>query len=186
MIDHFELVEAAKKWLRGKCTVVITEMASAGGEIPDAIGWHTSWSIKIECKASRSDFLSDKNKCHRRFGNEMGSKRFYLVPKGLISVNELPEKWGLIEYNNKKARMKKDSGWFLEDRNTANEVAMLVSCIRRIGRGPLKNVLVSMYTYQTSFKATWGFSWRCPNDHKQNRYDGHPLPLSWDRGGGKG
>lgn len=155
MIDHHELVEAAKRWLRGKCSIVISEMTSAGGEEPDAIGWSTSWSTKIECKASRSDFLGDKNKCHRRSKKEMGNYRYYLVPKGLVSVEELPEKWGLIEYNGEKARIKKQADWFI-DSNDVAEIALLVSCIRRIGRGPLKNISVRTYAYQTGCRATLG------------------------------
>ena len=36
---HLELVEYSKKWLHQKHSVVITEMGTAAGEIPDAIGW---------------------------------------------------------------------------------------------------------------------------------------------------
>jgi hypothetical protein len=35
----------------------------------------------------------------------MGCERFYLVPQGLITVHELPKKWGLLEYKGREVRM---------------------------------------------------------------------------------
>lgn len=49
---------------------------------------------------SRSDFLQDRRKPHRvspQLG--MGAFRYFMAPVGLIAVDELPEKWGLIEVN---------------------------------------------------------------------------------------
>lgn len=68
------------------------------GEQPDALGFRSGVSVLIECKTSRPDFLADKKKKFRvdpAMG--MGDWRFFLTPKGLISVSELPEGWGLLE-----------------------------------------------------------------------------------------
>ncbi len=107
-MTHDDLIEIAAIWLRKKCGIVITEMATSGEE-PDAIGWGTGGqSILIECKATRSDFMSDRKKLYRREPTlGIGCYRFYMAPKGLIDPEELPENWGLIEINNGKARVKK-------------------------------------------------------------------------------
>jgi hypothetical protein len=66
-MNHADLVEAACRWLRGtaRCRPVLSGIASAG-EIPDAIGWSSSYkhrgSIVVECKTSVADFGRDKNK----------------------------------------------------------------------------------------------------------------------------
>jgi len=98
-MTHKELVEIAYRWLLKNAGVGIAfkELKSIDREIPDAIGFGAWKSVLIECKVSRSDFLSDKKKPHRAKG--MGNWRFYMCPKGLIKVDELPEKWGLIYVN---------------------------------------------------------------------------------------
>ena len=116
---HAELVERAGRWLRysahtemdptGKprvrrCSPVLTEPRGVV-ERPDAIGWFDGGdtSILIECKATREDFLADKNKGHRRAGEEfgMGMYRFYLAPLGVVNQSDLISdlvgaKWGLL------------------------------------------------------------------------------------------
>jgi hypothetical protein len=105
---HAELCAVAVKWLQRPhsgggpgCMVAVSEVASGWtGEIPDAIGfslahWESGATV-IEVKVSRSDFLADKHKPHRQAGG-IGSWRYYMAPKGLIKVAELPQDWGLIE-----------------------------------------------------------------------------------------
>jgi len=66
-MTHADLVVHARKWLSSiGCSVVISEMASDAGEEPDDIGWRSGVSIKVECKASRPDFLADKKKYWHR------------------------------------------------------------------------------------------------------------------------
>ena len=56
----------------------------------------------LEAKASRSDYLKDKNKLFRQMPElGMGDWRFYIAPRGLICKDELPVNWGLIEVNEK-------------------------------------------------------------------------------------
>jgi hypothetical protein len=95
-MTHSDLVEIGYKWvLKGRgCGVAFKELKSYAKEIPDVIGFGNGASIIIECKASRADFLQDKNKEHRKKG--MGVFRYYLCPEGMISTDELPDKWGLI------------------------------------------------------------------------------------------
>ena len=112
-MTHDELVQRAAKWLRNSakvpyhhnpdkrqdahCRTVLTEQCG-GSEIPDAIGWfHGSGSILIECKASRSDFLADRKKPHRRYGFSLGDYRYYMSPRNLLKKEEIPDGWGLLE-----------------------------------------------------------------------------------------
>ena len=122
---HADLVTVAAEWLwkscklptgqasgsatyRVRCAVVITEMGSNAWEEPDAIGWTSGSSILVECKASRSDFRSDAAKPYRRNPETgMGEFRYYLTPKGLLDLDEIPPRWGLIEYDGKLVRMRK-------------------------------------------------------------------------------
>lgn len=108
-MTHSQLVDIAHKWVlaNASCGVAFKEFKSLATEQPDVIGFGSSGhSVLVECKATRSDFLCDKNKPFRvnpELG--MGSQRYYCCPTGLISKDELPEGWGLIYVDeNGKAR----------------------------------------------------------------------------------
>lgn len=106
---HKSLTEIAVKWLRRpeskggpNCCVAVSEVKSGwNGEVPDAIGFRLGGSLNgsfvVEAKASRSDFLIDKNKPHRQDDSQaLGRWRFFICPEGLISPDEIPDKWGLL------------------------------------------------------------------------------------------
>ena len=66
----------------------------------------------IETKITRYDFLADKNKKFRKDPSlGIGKYRYYACPKGLIKIEELPEKWGLIEVLPKNARAEMPKGY---------------------------------------------------------------------------
>lgn len=100
---HAELVKRAERWLRNvrRCGVVLCEVAAGSGETPDAIGWRYGGqqSVLVECKVSRADFLADKGKPFRKpdCQGAMGDERYYLAPAGIITLSDLPERWGLLE-----------------------------------------------------------------------------------------
>ncbi len=132
--SHEALVEQARRWLlRHGCSLVVTEMATSAREEADAIGWCHGEAILIECKTSRSDFQADRRKVFRQIPEEgLGAKRFYLAPRGLIAPEELPDRWGLLEYHKGRLFMVRDSHWF--EHNGRGEALLLISCLRRIGR----------------------------------------------------
>jgi hypothetical protein len=112
--EHDLLCELGRKWLlrphsaRGPgCIVALREMSTIyGGESPDALGWRSGkpWagSYLVEVKTSRSDFLGDKKKVFRQQPDTgVGNWRFYLCPEGLISIEDLPEGWGLMWVNSR-------------------------------------------------------------------------------------
>jgi len=115
-MTHDQLVQRAKRWLRGTggCRIVVTEfVAGEVGEIPDAMGWgHRGQSILIECKTSRSDFFADKNKTFRRVPeNGMGMRRYYMFPSGLVEKTEVDERWGMLSVGAKKVTRVREAPW---------------------------------------------------------------------------
>ena len=72
----------AVQWLRRyRCGVVLSEQACVSGEMPDAIGWKDAChSVLVESKASRADFLADRDKSFRRTPEiGVGSERLGLA-----------------------------------------------------------------------------------------------------------
>lgn len=110
-MTHADLCSIAVKWLQRAnsaggpgCHVAVSECRSGWtGEVPDAIGFRAAGSlddgsIVVECKTSRSDFLADRKKAHRA-GGGCGNWRYFMAPEGIISPDELPERWGLLTIN---------------------------------------------------------------------------------------
>jgi hypothetical protein len=102
-------------------------------------------STLIECKASRSDFLSDKKKPFRQNPEfAMGRYRFFLCPWELIRVDELPGKWGLLWARNGRVYIRKHAEPYSEI-NQHDEMKFLVSMLRRaqirLGPQPLSEWL---------------------------------------------
>jgi hypothetical protein len=93
-----KVTSAAVKLIKSIHNTKIGATEFSGGysnERCDAILYDAVYSYVIETKISRQDFLNDcKKKCRNDDG--VGRFRYYACPKGLISIDELPEKWGLI------------------------------------------------------------------------------------------
>ncbi|MEB2440984.1 adenylosuccinate synthase [Citrobacter braakii] len=80
-------------------------------ERADAWGYRWGWrggSVLVEVKVSRSDFLRDKHKPHRQRGG-LGDYRYYMCPEGIININDLPDRWGLL-WVNKRGHVKLMAG----------------------------------------------------------------------------
>lgn len=141
---HNDLCIRAEKWLKQQnCGVVFHDRFQAmtwSGEKPDALGFRSDCSILIECKATRSDFLSDKRKifrAHPELG--IGDWRFYMCPPNIIKTEDLPEGWGLL-YVEKNRVLKvhgvpPNSKWVgnkpFEGNKTA-EMQTMYSALRRV------------------------------------------------------
>lgn len=128
-MPHCELIRVGAAYMRRtlRCSPVVTERKTVRvpGEVPDVLGWRVTYprtysrqpnpeyaegydtldSFLFECKASRSDFLRDKNKSSR-IDAGYGRYRYYLAPEGIINPEDLPEKWGLILVNSRGAARK--------------------------------------------------------------------------------
>lgn len=151
-LTHKRLCELAVNWLKRSasrngpgCSVAISETANwINGEIPDAIGWRPirrGGSVLVEAKTSRADFKADFAKPHRRKPETgMGVFRYYLAPQGVIRLDELPPRWGLIEAND-RGHLKVLAGHVLDrsaagwrhDHNMYAEVCTLAMCLNRVG-----------------------------------------------------
>jgi hypothetical protein len=135
-MTHPQLVEKAEDWLRSYgCSLVLSEQACVSGEMPDAIGWKGSChSVLVECKVSRPDFLADGAKPFRSkpvLG--LGCERYYLVPRGLVELSELPNGWGLLEHSAGRIRMIHSSSRSLRStRGMRFEMNLLLASLRRV------------------------------------------------------
>ena len=97
--EHAILVQRAARWLKNtrRCAVVLVEpVAFQAREIPDAIGFLPGgYSIVVECKANRADFLKDKKKRHRVLDRldcgvpGMGHERWYFAQPNIRPAPEL-------------------------------------------------------------------------------------------------
>jgi len=130
---HYSLCALGANWLvrNHKCRSVMVERGgSSTGEMPDVIGFYFDDSFLIEAKMSRSDFLADASKPHRKNPETgMGKYRYYICPKGLISPDELPDNWGLLYVSTKGSIRKiKEATAFLQYNKNA-EFMFLTSAL---------------------------------------------------------
>jgi len=166
-LNHSDLVDRAARWLRKGNSVVITELASIGEEA-DAIGFNGNISTLIECKVSRSDFIADQKKEWRRHPeNALGDYRYYCCPRDLISVSDLPEKWGLLEVSGRSIYRKCEPPIFEPRSFKCPEISILLSVLRRIGQNPPPGVSIRCYVYETKNRATVSIETAVDNSTQQ-------------------
>jgi hypothetical protein len=126
----------AIRWLRRYCCgVVLSEQTCVSGEMPDAIGWKRAChSVLVECKASRPDFLVDRDKPFRQKPESgVGCERYYLAPKGLIRIEELPAGWGLLEVCGREIEKVRPSAKNLRSAiGFEYEMNLLLASLRRV------------------------------------------------------
>lgn len=144
------------KWLRGRghnCVVVAVEPRSRKTvEQPDVIGWKPSgWSVLVEVKVQRKDFLGEKRKPHRRgkkAAGAMGQERWYLTTPGVIlTVKEVPRGWGWAELVNGKVYRRKDAAGYggrevVRPGRMRWEMGVALSLIQRLGQEGREGVWV--------------------------------------------
>jgi hypothetical protein len=114
---------------------VLSEQACVSGEMPDAIGWKKAChSVLVECKASRPDFLADREKPFRQKPESgVGCERYYLAPRGLIRVEELRPGWGLLEVCGREIEKAKPSAKNLRTPiGFGYEMNLLLASLRRV------------------------------------------------------
>lgn len=161
-MTHADLVKRAGIWLRSQgCGLIITEMTSSVSQEPDAIGWYPLYSILIECKTSRADFLSDKKKIYNRsIDGSMGDQRYYLAPPGMIKLEDLPVGWGLLEPSGRGLK-KRVFAVHQNKKNWKGEITLIVSAFRRVEGIMPDGVSARFYQYETKSRATVGIGKNC-------------------------
>lgn len=160
-ITHKELVDLGRDWLirpfaacapygHSGCGVVLTEITTAALEQPDVLGFSGRLSILIECKTSRSDFNADKNKSFRQDPEVgVGAQRWYLAPKGIIPIDALPPKWGLLEVLPGRSILMTRRAE-AQKRDTYAEIVILTSVLRRLNIYPDSHVAIKKYEIQST------------------------------------
>jgi hypothetical protein len=153
--EHKALVLLADRWLKRQgWEVVIRDCFKAyvsTRESPDLIAWRYGISIVIECKASRGDFMKDKEKVFRKVGG-MGNWRFYLCRPDIIRPHDLDDRapgWGLLYVRESSIETvvgwpKGNINWYTDkpfDANHKCENEILVSALRRLAvKGMLEHI----------------------------------------------
>lgn len=148
---HYKLCCLGAKWMQkqdyGSYKYITVELVCIGAENPDVWGTNGYNSMLIEVKTSRADFLKDKKKFVRQEQNSKyatGNYRFYLAPQCIISESELPQNWGLIEYDPETESLttvKYASPIITENHG---ELAILCSIMRR------ENIKKQIFNYRKS------------------------------------
>lgn len=154
---HTELVTKAAVFLRRKYPIVITEI-SGGCEEPDAIGFDSGGrTTLIECKASKEDFKRDAEKfCRRNPDNGIGDCRYFMAPKGMLSISEIQGGWGLLSVTDKGLIVMELEPCVQFTKNHNAETRILISLLRRIGILAPDGISIKCYTYETKNRATIG------------------------------
>lgn len=106
--EHEELCALGARWCkRNGFSIIATNIQSTGSqEKPDVIAFRSDCSLLIEAKVSRGDFFADRNKTSRNASEGLGLYRFYIAPHGMISPDELPVGWGLLEKEGRSIKVK--------------------------------------------------------------------------------
>lgn len=142
---HYQLCCIGAKFLKSRKSAepwecankyVAVELVTLTAENPDiwaTNGYHTTL---VEVKTSHADFLADQKKWVRseeaqKADKCLGNFRYYLCPKGLISEDELPDKWGLLEFDGKTITKVKRATY--QKSSTDSELLVLTSIMRRCG-----------------------------------------------------
>lgn len=87
-------------------------------------------------ETSRSDLLRERHKIKARIGGGMGHYRYVLAPTGLDVEGALPDGWGLLRFDGRKARVaipavERAYGEGEMERRMRLEMPLLVSAVQR-------------------------------------------------------
>lgn len=149
---HDKLVKKGRAWAFRHYPLVVSELSASGAETADIVAFGHGYTAVIECKANRADFFVDQKKNVRRWPEQgMGDARYYLVPQGLITVQELPDGWGLLELKGERVFKTVESRLF--EKKARAELSVLVSIIRRLNP-EIPGVSIRFYQIQTGNRST--------------------------------
>lgn len=99
-LTHRELCELGARWINQESARYGWHILVETGyrkENPDVFAFSKYYSVLIECKASRSDFLADRKKPFRQNPQlGIGRMRYYLVNEGVATQEDMPEGWQLL------------------------------------------------------------------------------------------
>ena len=101
-LTHRQLCELGARWINQQIGIgvhfwrILIETGYRK-ENPDVFAFTKYYSVLIECKASRADFLADKKKPFRQNPQlGIGRMRYYLVNEGVATQEDMPKGWQLL------------------------------------------------------------------------------------------
>lgn len=152
--DHDTLLAHTLTWCRGQDQQIILAELPAGRIIPDVLAFESPYRptcTLFEVKVSRSDFHADRKKpLHKRPDEFPGQFRYYVTPPGLVTVEELPERWGLLEVGARSTRMVHRATAWTEDSVRVAALPYLALALVRHQQG------VPWYSDRCRFKPVYG------------------------------
>ena len=114
---HSDLQEKARNYLLDKSYWItdVEVMAGNYGSICDVWGMRSEIgnfeTCGIEVKVSRADFKKNKPKEYRTESCPMANRHYILCPTGLIKIDEVHPKWGLLWWGGNRIVNKKQAGF---------------------------------------------------------------------------
>lgn len=201
-MSHDNLSALAAKWMQRPasangcgCHIGLVEVGHLyNGERADAWGHRWEWeycggSVLVEVKVSRSDFLADSKKPHRN-GETLGigDFRYYMCPEGLIKIDDLPPRWGLI-WVNKRGHIKVLCGhaiafknhnkdgveYWRHEVNHGIEKSLLSHLLRRLGDPEEINI-----KFKKASKIEADYE-RVSNELKKYKRDSDYYKMRWEK-----
>lgn len=140
-MTHSDLITIGARFLRHQgYWMWLSEPSTTCVEKPDLIAWKLDASVLIEGKVSRSDFLKDQKKPFRSDGTGIGNYRLYLAPVGLLSPDEIPSNWGLLEAIDENTVRFTKRPTLIENVNEKAERMLMYSWGLRKEKGWLKKI----------------------------------------------
>jgi len=141
---------------RGDYFASQVKMGSFGSKILDAIAIPVTWSpvtvIGYEIKVSRADFMNDQKHPHYMSTCHLF---YFVVPKGIIQKDEVPETVGIMEYNNGKLRIVKKASYRKVDINPRMLLHMIFYKLNEYERPMSRQEYLDDLKARTESKA-WG------------------------------
>jgi hypothetical protein len=142
-MTHDDLVKLAERWVRRtqrRYPVILSDVRmNASNEQPDVFAAGVSGTLLIECKTSRADFAADALKPFRRDPSMgVGEARYYCAPRGVLTADDLPDDWGLLEPNVKGTSLGvalRAPRFFAHTVNWRAERTLLVGALQRATDG---------------------------------------------------
>jgi hypothetical protein len=112
--------------------IILPEYRCYADSIPDVVGMNHHLTAVIECKVSRADYFADSKKSHRNSFIQLGNYRYFLVPIGLITPDDVNEGWGLLYCHEHKITIEKEPKYYPPSETRGQEYQVMYSIIRRL------------------------------------------------------
>lgn len=174
------LYEKKFKWAATEVPLEFYENYKRFEEWADAFGVgiisRDARSCVIEVKVSRGDFLSDFKKKHRLTDNPFVTERYYLAPHGMLKTEEIPERWGLLEYYPESDKI------LVAKRAKRRKIAYIDSSNNTIFHGNTPPWKIPLKPYVSGGVQMWATAWSAVAERYANDWRFKYVGLKKKRG----